>query len=192
MDATMTDVEICSMALLKLGASPIQSFDDSSVEAELAASLYPSLRDAVLVSHPWEFSLAESRLETDPDPAEGGFAFAFRLPADLLRSLTAGPPGHPRGTVFKVSGLRLLCDRGDVTLVYQRRIPADLYPPHFVQALVARVAAELCIPLTESTSRSQALQSLAQAELRHARLIDSQHAAPTIVEDFPLLSVRSR
>ncbi|MEZ5823458.1 MAG: hypothetical protein R3C97_01555 [Geminicoccaceae bacterium] len=187
----MNDIDICSMALLKLGASSIESFDDGSAEAELSKKLYGMTRDALLVSHPWDFTLREVELDQDTDAPEAGFAFAFQLPPDLLRSLSAGNPGHGRGLIFRISGARLLCDAERVSLTYQRRVDPGLFPPHFVQALVSRLAAELCIPITESTSRAQALQSLAQAELRHARLIDSQQSTPAAVEDFTLLSVRT-
>ena len=187
----MTDIDICSMALLKLGASSIESFDESSAEAEFASRLYGVTRDALMVSHPWNFTLREAGLERDDGEPEGGFACAFRLPPDFLRSLSAGHPGRGRGLIFRISGSRLLCDAERVSLTYQRRVDPGLFPPHFLQALVARLAAELCIPVTESTSRAQALQSLAQAELRHARLIDSQQTPPAAVEDFTLLKVRA-
>ena len=64
------------------------------------------------------------------------------------------------------------------------------FPPFFAQALVARLAAEFCLPLTESASRSEVLFRLAEAELRQARLVDSQQDTPRAIEGFPLVDVR--
>ena len=55
---------------------------------------------------------------------------------------------------------------------------------------MSRLAAEFCIPLTESTSRAELLQRLAGSDFRDARLADSQQATPRAIEDFPLISVR--
>ena len=44
----MTAIDLCSRALLKVGAHSIASFDEGTAEAEVAASLYPTVRDEVL------------------------------------------------------------------------------------------------------------------------------------------------
>ena len=64
------------------------------------------------------------------------------------------------------------------------------FPPFFAAALVARLAAEFCIPLTENSSRAEMLFRLAEGELRTARQIDSQQASPRAIEGFPLIDVR--
>lgn len=58
-------------------------------------------------------------------------------------------------------------------------------------ALIAQLAAEFCIPLTDSTSRWEILQKLADAQLRRAKLIDAQEDTPPAVEDFSLLEGRA-
>ena len=186
----LTDIELCSMALVKLGASPIASFDENSAEADIAYKLYDATLKGLIVSHPWGFSLAQVTLVQDTDPPECGFAFAFSLPDDVLRTISAGSGGRGRGLIYRIVGNRLLADSGAVDLTYQRLVDPSLFPPHFVQAFVSRFAAELCNPITESTSRTQSLFSLAAAELKHAKLIDSQQTSPSAVEDFTLVSVR--
>jgi len=185
-----TDVDLCSAALVKLGATPIASLADPSAEAVIAARLYPIVRDAVLSSHPWSFSLGTADLARDPAPPAGDFAHGFLLPADLLRTISAGTDGRGRGLVYRVQGGRLLCDAPAVTLTYQRRVTAAELPPHFVAALVARVAAEFCLPVTENASRAEVLYRLAGAELQLARLVDSQQSTPRAFEDFGLIAAR--
>ncbi|SNB66976.1 hypothetical protein SAMN07250955_105228 [Arboricoccus pini] len=77
-----------------------------------------------------------------------------------------------------------------MTLTYQRRPDTSEYPAHFISALVARVAAELALPITENASRADVLQKLASAELRLARLVDSQQSTPPAIDDFTLINVR--
>jgi len=184
-----TDVEICSMSLLKLGASPIASFDDETVEAELARSLYEPIVQALLVAHPWAFSLTVSGLVEAAEQPARGFRYAYLLPNGLLRTIAAsGSTG--RNSVYRVMGDRLFSDDKELSLTYQQRPETSLFPPHFVQALAAKLAAELCLPLTESSTRAEVLQRVANAEVKLARLVDSQQSTARAVEDYTLIGVR--
>ena len=185
-----TDVSICSKALVKIGIPPIASFDEPRVEAEVAGELYPTVRDALLVAYPWSFTIAQAELTRDPALEPADFAHAYFLPDDMLRSISAGTGGRGRGLLFRIRGNRLVTDADTVTLTYQRRVPEAEFPSFFVSALVARLAAEFAIPLTEATARSETLQRLAAAEFKLARLVDSQQATPLRVEDFTLIRVR--
>ena len=70
--------------------------------------------------------------------------------------------------------------------------PAEIdFPPFFDQALITRLAAEFCIPLTESTSRSEVLFRLADQEFQRAKTIDAQQETPGSIEDYSLVEVRS-
>ena len=68
--------------------------------------------------------------------------------------------------------------------------PEAELPAFFVPLLVTRLAAEFCIPLTEGSSRAMDLYRLAEAELRTARLIDSQQTTPQAFDDFTLIEAR--
>jgi hypothetical protein len=52
----LTQIGLCSRALLKIGAHSIASFDEGTAEAEVAAGLYATVRDTVLSAHPWNFA----------------------------------------------------------------------------------------------------------------------------------------
>lgn len=188
---TLSDLEICSVALVKIGANGIASFDDDTIEADVASRLYETTLRGLIASHPWHFTLAESDLVRVDEPARAGFSNVFELPMDQLRIISAGTSDRARGLDYRIAGNRLLCNSGQVVLSYQRRPETETFPAFFVQALSARLAAEFCLPLTEGTSRADALFKLAAAELKIARLIDSQQTTPRAVEDFTLIAVRS-
>ena len=59
------------------------------------------------------------------------------------------------------------------------------------QALIARLAAEFTIPITESTSRAKTMFSLAENEYERARQIDAQQDTPGKIEDFTLIKART-
>ena len=95
-----------------------------------------------------------------------------------------------RGLPYRIQEGRLHADAASVTLTYIFRAAEAEFPPFFAGALVSRLAAEFCLPLTENTSRAEMLHRIAETELRQARLIDSQQQTVRGIEDFPLLSVR--
>jgi hypothetical protein len=186
----LTATEICAAALVKIGARPIASLEEAGLEAACARRLYPIARDALLVAHPWSFTLAHARLDAGAGPV-ADFGRAYTLPADHLRTLSAGVGRSARGLTYRIQGARLLTDAGgDVVIAYQQRVDESLFPALFVQPLVTRLAAELCVPVTEGTTRAAELAQLAELELRRARLLDSQQATPRRIEDFTLVEAR--
>ncbi|MQX35476.1 hypothetical protein [Roseospira navarrensis] len=187
----LSAVALCSRALIKLGASPIASLDEGTAEAEVARTLYAPVRDALLSGHPWTFATAQATLARLSGPPVADFSFAYQLPADHLRTLSAGgPDGRGHGVAYRQAEDRLWTDAGAVTLTYIFRPDESAFPPHFVEALSARLAADFCLPLTESTSRGQLLHGLAEEAFRAARRIDSQQDTPPAFTDFPLVEVR--
>jgi len=187
----LSAIALCSRALLRLGAATIASFDEGTAEAEIAANLYPPLRDAVLSSHPWSFATGQATLPRLAQVPLADHSAAFQLPADFLRVLSAGPAGSGRGLTYRLAENRLLCDSDQVVLTYVFRPDESAFPPFFDQMLIARLTAEFCIPVTESTTRAQFLFRLAEDEFRRAKLIDAQQHTPAAIEDFPLVEVRS-
>lgn len=186
----LSAIALCSRALLMIGAASLSSFDDGTAEAEVAANLFPSLRDALLSSHPWNFATRTAWLARLAEAPAADFEAAFALPDDCLRALSAGLGPASRGLVYRVAGRALHCDGDVVVLRYLARVGEESFPAFFDQALIARLAAEFCLPLTESTSRAEFLIRLADEEARRARLIDAQEHTAEALGDFPLVDVR--
>ncbi len=186
----LSAVELCATALVKIGAQPIASLEEDSAEAACARRLYPITRDALLSLHSWSFTLAHAELTPVAEAPLADFAHGYALPADHLRTISVGAAGRSRGLIYRVQGNRILSDAETIVLHYQRRVDESLLPAFFIPLLVTRLAAEFCIPLTEGSSRAMDLYRLAEAELRTARLIDSQQATPRRVDDFTLIEAR--
>lgn len=186
----LTSIALCSRALLKIGAGSIASFDEGTAEAEVAANMFGSTRDALLSAHSWTFATGQAALPKLVAQPVADFANAFQLPTDFLRALSAGNPGYGHGIAYRIVERRLHANADAVTLTYIFRPDEAVFPPFFDQALIARLAAEFCIPLTESTSRSETLNALADKEVARAKTIDMQQDTPARIERFALVEVR--
>ncbi len=171
-------------ALLKIGAQPVASFDEGTAEAEVAANLYPGIRDAMLSAHPWSFATAQAALGRLSAVPRAEFGHAFQLPAGFLRALSAGTAGRARGIVYRLQEDRLFTDAEAVALTYVFRPDASAFPPYFAAALAARLAAEFCIPLTENSSRAEMLYRLGRVRAARGAPADSQQATARVLEGF--------
>lgn len=185
-----TDLSICSNALLKLGAESITSYADGTAEAEIASSLYPLVRDSLLSSYPWKFAVAQKKLQRLADAPIADYRYAYLLPNNFLRVISAGEGGRGQGIEYAINENRLHTNKSEVVLTYIFRPSESLFPPFFCEALVAKLAAEFCLPLTESTSRAEMLAKISDDLIVKARLIDAQQATPSCFEDYTLVEAR--
>ncbi len=185
----LSAIGLCSRALLKIGATPVASFDDGTAEAQVAQALYATTRDALLSANPWSFATAQARLPRLDEQPVADFTAVFQLPADFLRALSAGA-GRGRGLEYRITGRTLHAGSDAVVLTYVRRPDEADFPAFFDQALIARLAAEFCIPLTENSSRAEMLAKAAESDFRRARLIDAQQDTQPGFEDFTLIEAR--
>ena len=109
---------------------------------------------------------------------------------NACRVISAGTGNRSRGIEYRISGRRLYSNTEDAILTFVARPDESDFPPFFDMTLIARLAAEFCIPLTDSTSRWEGMQELAERELRRAKLIDSQEDTAPRFEDFSLIEER--
>ena len=186
----LTDVALANRALMKLGAAPIQGFHDATAEADLAAAFYGPVRDGLLSAYPWSFATLQVSLNRLVDQPIADYADAFQIPDGTLRVLSAGAGGRSQGLDYRITGRRLLTNAPSVIARVIHRAQEGDIPPFFDQALIARLAADLCIPLTESTSRADLLNRLAEDAFKRARLIDAQQDTTVGIDHFPLIDAR--
>lgn len=186
----LSDVALCARALIRIGAAPITSFSDGSAESEIAGALFPQIRDSLLSAYPWSFASGQVALAQLEDAPLADYAYAYALPNDFLRALSAGSGSRGRGLNYRISGNALHTNASAVVLSYVFRAEEEAFPPYFDQVLITRLAAEFCIPVTESTSRAESFYALYEREFQRARQIDSQQDTPGKIEDFTLITVR--
>lgn len=186
----LNDIALCSRALIRIGAAPITTFSDGTAESEIAGALYDPARDALLSSYGWSFATAQSALARLETPPVADYDYAYQLPNDFLRSLSAGASKRGRGLNYRIHKNQLHTNASTVILTYVYRPDETQFPPYFDQALIARLAAEFTIPVTENTSRADAMFRLADNEFERARQIDAQQDTPGKIEDFTLVDVR--
>lgn len=191
----VTDVSICSNALLSLGDNPMSAFDEDSDRARLASNIYPSVRNYVLRRHPWNCAIKRVALSPDADglgnvvvPAFD-WSFQFTLPNDYLRTLSVGEAGAE--VDFSIESGKLLCDNNPALLryVWRNENPAT-WDDMLVWGMTVSMRAVFAYPITQSTSLEQVVSAALADVLKQARAVDGQDGTPETLGDSPLLDAR--
>lgn len=183
-------LSIANRALAQLGERPIQSFEDGSDVAVTVKAIYSTVRDSMLVAHPWNFAAKEADLAKEAPAASDGYEFSYQLPSDFLSARGLVSPYWCRRK-YVIQGRSLCTDANGVRLLYTCQAPEQWFPPYFTQALVTLLAGEFSMPIREGPETMQAfLNRYYQVELPLARAYDSQQDTPNRFEDFTLINAR--
>lgn len=185
----LSDVALCA-ALIRIGAAPITGFDDASAESEIAGALYEPVRDGLLSAYAWSFATGQIELTQLTESPVADYDYAYALPNDFLRALSAGSGTKGRGLNYRLARGQLHTNASSVVLTYIFRPDESEFPPYFDQALIARLSAEFTIPVTENTSRAEAHFRIAEKEYERARQTDAQQDSPNRIERFSLIDAR--
>lgn len=185
----VTEVSICSNALLALGSQPIASLNDDSDRARLASNLFSSVRDSMQRAHPWNCCVKRVVLSPDTTPPPFDWSFAFSLPDDYLRALSAGKLGVE--DTFKIEGGKLLSDENPLYLRYIARVenPA-LWDAMLVRAMELAMASEMAYAITQSASLRDSMEVKLERHMKRARAADGQEETPETMGDSPLIAAR--
>lgn len=81
----MTPIGIVNIGLTALGERPIQSFDDGSVAASCALTMFRGALEATLEAASWNDAAARIRLAASATAPAFGYRHQYLLPGELLR-----------------------------------------------------------------------------------------------------------
>lgn len=186
-------VDIMNSALIKLGAERIISEDDSSTRARLCKERYPSVRDALLRSHPWNFAMAYSQLaEVTPKPDDVfDYERVFQLPPDCLRVISTNLPVDVRWE--EIENGRIAADTAEIYVKFVRKISdVTKFDANFVEVLALALAADIAYSLTQSTAQREEARESLRKELATARSYDAQVGSVRRVISDDWLDTRRR
>ena len=186
-----TGVSICSNALLMLGAQTINDFADqlNLDRAKLCANLYPTVRDDMLRSHPWNCAIKRAVLAPDAVAPTFGYTHSFELPADFMRVLEVGTNGSQID--YLVEGRTIQADTTVLELRYVFRNEVEnTWDAHLVKLVTLAMAAALAYPVTQSSALQQSFEQKLEMTLKRARAVDGQEDPPQTLGDERLLRAR--
>jgi hypothetical protein len=202
-------IAICNQALGWLGGTLITSFSDNSAEAKLCNANYDALRDAVLEEREWTFAVERiepARLVSVP---KYGFTYEFQIPATVIRVLQVSRKGASAGIVglsadspslglgdyaelpWLREGQTIRCNAEQIyARVIQQITDTTKHSKAFDQALAARIAMDLAIPLTSSRALQQDMAAMYGEKISLAAASDGMQGRSYKTRSNSLTSVR--
>jgi len=185
----MAEVDICNQALLSVGADQILSLDAVSKEGVLCNGLYSLLRDEELAKHPWNFAIKRALIPANATVPVYTYEFTLPLPPDYLRLLEVESTGiNPSlgniGTLdfgsWVVEGKFILAFESPLNIKYISRETDTLqFSTMFTSCIVARLGAELAIPLRNDAKLAERFAEKYERLTAAARFSDATEDAVT-------------
>jgi hypothetical protein len=173
-----SEVDICNLALQRLGAKAITALNDDSVRARECNRVYAHARDTELRAHPWSFARKRAALAASTTAPAFGYTNAFPLPADFLRLL----PTREQADLQIESGSILTDDGAPLKVVYLKQVTdPNAFDQTFTDLLVARIARDVCEKVTNSTKKLEIAQTMylnAKAEARKVNAFERPPQEP--------------
>ena len=166
----ITAVDLCSKALLLIGANAIQSFDDGSRESDVCSSIYELVRDTLFANRLWAFTIEQRDLARVNETPLRDWKYSYALPTEILRIKKVS-----NSKDFEIVRGKLYSNNPTVSVDCQVAVDAAEMPPYFQTALISELASKLSVSLLGDTTKYNLFSALAQRDLINARLADNQN-----------------
>ncbi len=150
-----TDISICSLALMKLGAAPISSFDTPGDVAKILKSVYPEIRSTIIGLYAWECMKVRKEL-TRESGTPSGAKYSFILPSEMqgtpIAAYWSDQPWVRATSGFEVRSRRLVTNYERIWLEFTAERPESEWPAWFADLVTSAVAAEIAFMVTDQQS----------------------------------------
>ena len=168
-------VDICSRALILIGAEPITSFDDGNNEALISSNMYEDVAQSALVNTRWRFATNQLVLNRLSDAPTGRYEASYQMPSDslMIHALTV----NGFNIEFQTYSDNLFCDADasdEVVADYTYRVLEQYWPSYFIMSVQFQLASVFAISLARDGSLSQLMDQKAALLMAKARGVDSQ------------------
>ena len=170
-----TPLDICSRALILIGADPISSFDDGTTEATVAVNMYEDVAQSALVNTRWRFATNQKVLNQLSDEPPGRYDLAYQLPSDLL--MLHAVTVNDNLIDYQMYGDKVFADTStqDVVIAdYSFRANEETWPSYFTLAVEFSLAIIFATSIARDANLASLMTARAEATMAKARTMDSQ------------------
>lgn len=168
-------IDICSRALILIGAEPITSFEDGNTEALVAVNMYEDIARASLVNTRWRFATNQAVLNRLSEAPTGRYQKAYQLPSDMLMLHAVTVQDLP--IEYQTYGNKVYSDTSDNdTLIadYTFRAEEDTWPSYFTIAVVYSLSIVFATSIARNSNLAGIMADQAQITMAKARNLDGQ------------------
>lgn len=136
-------VDVCNMALYRLGAMPITALTDETKSAAICNAVYAQCVDEVLEDNDWACARARETVAVDATAPDFEWLYRYAMPSSTYCLRVISIDGD---TAYEIEGRWILTDQEDeIDLKFCKRItdPSEL-SPLLAKAISLWIAAMIC------------------------------------------------
>ena len=173
--AANSGIDICSRALILIGAEPITSFEDDTTEGLVSSNMYEDIARSNLTSTRWRFSTNQAVLNRLSDAPTGRFDAAYQLPSGYLfvHAVTV----NDFQIEYDIYGDKIYCDAGpqdQLIIDYTYRAEEQDWPSYFSVCVEYAMATVFSTAIARDQGLANLMNQQYNIALAKARSIDSQ------------------
>lgn len=175
----MNVVEICNMALMRLGHDrQIADLTEMSAEAGYCNTFWDHCRKATLRAYPWNFAVRTVVLAPLSETSTQ-YDFIYQIPTGCLRALEIVNTTGDTKIKFEVRGRKIYTNQQDAELKYILDVEdTNLFDFEYIDALAYLLAAEISGPLTGDRARRGDNYEIFRLRIKDAAATDASEGEP--------------
>ena len=181
-----TSIEICSRALILLGASPIASFNDPGAGAQVSNILYESTLRSLISSHRWNFTKKKASLSRLVAAPLNTYTYQYQLPSDYLTMIKTADD-----SIYEIQGDKVLSNQDSLQIDYIHRPDETNFPPIFIETLEFYLASKFAVPVTDSKTNAELYLGFYNTQIKKAKAVDSQSVPTYQLNQTDYLAIRA-
>lgn len=197
-------VDIANLALSMLGERPITSLDDEQQDARLVKLHYEYCRDACLEMCDWTFARKRFIPQAEEAGPIYGWDYKYPIPADILivrrveRNYSNARKnklhyGDPNPVPYELEQRAIYTDESTIYCLGTERVENEgLFSPLFVQALAARIAIAIAMPITQSNQKAALVAAQYTNYIKEATSRDGQQNSGKRIRNTRMQAARKR
>lgn len=177
-----SDVAIVNMSLSRLGQSRISSLTETGIAAQLCNLYYEPTQEELVSSVAYDFKFARERRSLAASSGDNlsSWEYKYVIPTTVLKVLNIldSEDYSDATTEWEREGNFLYTNTSPCYIKYTKKIDNPTFMPQtFVEALYLRVAAKMCIKLTQDQQLYQAIMQEFSVAYSVAQAIDGGNSA---------------
>lgn len=177
-----TKFDICTNALVQIGASAITDFAGGSTESEVCGYIYDQTVEFWLSMYPWRFATKQVQLSRNVTAPSTIWTAKYSEPGDMvaLQAVVVGSQNIP----FDRYENEIYCDASstdEVYAIYTYSITETYWPPYFVELIEKALMGKLSFALPAKLDLKQVSEEEVQRVYRMAKSADQRQQPSRIL-----------
>jgi hypothetical protein len=185
-------VQICNLALTRIGASTITSLSDGTRESNLCNTIYDSIAEEVMSEGEWSVCTFRTTLNQTTNTPTYDYTYEYQLPTNprVLKFIEISGD-RLNDLEYDIEEDKLLTNESTVKCKYVGFLEdTSKYGPYLKKAIISRLAQELSYTITGSSANSDRLYQRYQKDLDYGLALDGQQGSGVFIYTDDLTKVR--